>query len=285
LSVEATQHSLGKPNFSRKLKALTGKPAKRENSDMKKKVTILNIDIDNLSRAELLGQLDYGIVFTPNVDHLVKLQNNQDFIHAYGVADYKVCDSKILLYFSQFLGTPLKEKISGSDLLPAFCNYHQANNDIKIFLLGGAEGVAHEAQAQINHRVKRDIVIASHSPSYGFEQNEAECLEIVQMINQSGATVLAIGVGAPKQEIWISKYKDQLQNIRIFLAIGAAIDFEAGNKQRSPRWMSEAGLEWLHRLLCEPKRLWKRYLMDDIPFIWLILMQKLGAYKQSSKED
>ncbi len=258
-------------------------PTKSYHSDSrKKKVTILNVDIDNLSSAELLGKLERGVIFTPNVDHLIKLQRNHNFLSAYEIADYKVCDSTILMYASRFLGTPIQEKISGSDLLPAFCDYHKANPAVKLFLLGGMAGVAQRAQRRINEQFKRDMVVEAFSPSYGFEQNESECLEIVQMINRSNATVLAVGVGAPKQELWIAKYKDQLPNIKIFLAVGAAIDFEAGHKDRSPQWMSEMGLEWLYRLLSEPRRLWKRYLIDDMPFVWLVLMQKLNAYKKPS---
>ena len=123
------------------------------------------------------------------------------------------------------------------------------------------------------------MVIAAHSPSIGFENKEDECEEIVELINTSGATVLAIGVGSPKQEMWIAKYKKQLKNIKIFLAVGATIDFEAGNVERSPRWMSEIGFEWLYRLLKEPRRLWKRYLLDAVPFVLLIFKQRLLLYK------
>jgi N-acetylglucosaminyldiphosphoundecaprenol N-acetyl-beta-D-mannosaminyltransferase len=245
----------------------------------KKKVAILNVDIDNLSKLDFLEQLENGVVFTPNVDHLIKLQHDRDFLIAYETADYKICDSTILMYASQFLGTPIQEKISGSDLLPEFCAYHRNNPSMTLFLLGGMGGVAEMAQRKINDQAERNMVVAAYSPSYGFEQDEAECLNIVQQINQSGATVLAVGVGAPKQELWISKYKDKLPNVRIFLAVGAAIDFSAGHKNRSPQWVSEVGLEWLYRLLSEPRRLWKRYLIDDVPFIWLILMQKIKVYK------
>ncbi len=258
---------------------LTSAKSVRSNS-AQKKVAILNVDLDNLSRVDFLEQLDDGVVFTPNVDHLIKLQNDRDFMTAYEAADYKICDSTILMYASQFLGTPIQEKISGSDLLPAFCEYHRSTPSIKLFLLGGMGEVAEMAQRNINAKAERNMVVAAYSPSYGFEHDEAECLKIVHQINQSGATVLAVGVGAPKQELWISKYKDQLPNVRIFLAVGAAIDFAAGNKNRSPQWASEVGLEWLYRLLSEPRRLWKRYLIDDMPFMWLILMQKLKAYKR-----
>lgn len=243
------------------------------------RVTVLNIPIDNLSEEELLQKLDLygGIVFTPNVDHLVKLQKDKDFNRAYNFANFRVCDSQIVIYASRFLGNPIKQKISGSDLFPAFYNYHKNNEDIKIFLLGAAEGVAKKAQEEVNKKVGREIIIASYSPSFGFEKNEEECTQIIDSINNSGATVLAIGVGAPKQEKWIYKYKKKLQNIKIVLAIGATIDFESGNKQRSPQWMSKLGIEWLHRLVSEPGRLWQRYLVEDLTFFWLILKQKLKS--------
>jgi len=238
-------------------------------------VKILNVEIDNLSEAEVLEQLKTGVVFTPNVDHILLLHNDPDFAEVYEEADYKLCDSKILYFVSRFLGTPIREKISGSDFFPAFCNYHKDNEEIKIFLLGAKEGVAAQAQQKINTKTGRPIIVGSHSPSFGFEKSEQESQEIIELINNSGANVLAIGVGAPKQEKWIHKYKSQLSNIKIFLAIGATIDFEAGNKQRAPKWMTESGLEWLHRLLSEPKRLWKRYLIGGPLFVWLIIKQKL----------
>lgn len=242
------------------------------------RVKILNVPIENLSQLEFLEQLKSGIVFTPNVDHLIKLQRDREFFNSYQLATYKLCDSKILFYISRLLGSPIKEKISGSDLFPAFYEYHKNNEDIKIFLLGAREGVALKAQAKINAKVGRNIVVGSHSPSFGFEKDEEECSKIIEIINQSGATVLAVGVGAPKQENFICKYKDRLPNIKIFLAIGATIDFEAGNLQRAPQWISEIGLEWLYRLLAEPKRLWKRYLVHGPSFFWLIFKQKLNFY-------
>ena len=249
------------------------------------KVKLLNISIDNISQAEFFEKCKSGIVFTPNVDHLMKLQSDPEFVNTYKDATYKLCDSKILFFISRFLGTPIKEKISGSDLFPAFYQYHKNNEDIKIFLLGAREGVALKAQEKINAQVGRTMIVGAHSPSFGFEKNEEECAKIIELINQSGATVLAVGVGAPKQENFISKYKDQFTNIKIFLAIGATIDFEAGNIKRAPKWISEIGMEWLYRLLAEPKRLWKRYLVHGPSFFWLILKQKLNFYVDPFDSD
>ncbi len=245
-----------------------------------KQVNLLNLGIDNITMQELLKELQFGgVVYTPNVDHLMKLQKNQEFYLAYQKADYLVCDSKILIYASKFLGIPIEEKISGSDLFPAFYNYYKDDENMKIFLLGGWEETAKIAQQKINSKVGRDMVVATYSPPFGFEKNEEECQKIVGLINNSGATVLGIGVGAPKQELWLEKFKHQLENVKVFLAIGATINFEAGNMKRAPQWMSEIGLEWFYRLLSEPNRLWKRYLLDDLPFFLLVLKQKFRLYK------
>ncbi len=243
-------------------------------------VNLLNVGIENITMSQLLEELKYGgVVFTPNVDHLMKLQKNYEFYLTYQKADYVVCDSKILMYVSKFLGTPIQEKISGSDFFPAFYTYYKDDENMKIFLLGGLGETAKIAQNKINSRVGRDIVVATYSPPFGFEYDEQECKKIVELINHSGATVLGIGVGAPKQELWLDKFKHQLKNVKIFLAIGATINFESGNMKRAPQWMSEIGLEWLYRLSSEPNRLWKRYLLDDLPFLWLVLKQKFRLYK------
>ena len=245
------------------------------------KVKILNVSIDNSSMGNLIKKLGDkgGSVFTPNVDHLIKLQKDRDFSRIYNSAEYRVCDSKILMFAANFLGQSIQEKISGSDLFPAFYKYYKEDENIKIFLLGGPKGVADSARKKINNKVKRQIIVDSYSPPFGFEKNKTECQKIIDLINDSGATVLAVGLGAPKQEKWIHEHKNKLKNVRVFLAIGATIEFEAGYRRRSPRWMGEVGLEWLYRLISEPKRLSKRYLIESLPFFWLLLQQKLNIYQ------
>ena len=243
-------------------------------------VKILNLQIDNLSMQDVLEQLQQGVVFTPNVDHLVKLQRDQSFKEIYDTADYRLCDSKILIYAAKFLGSPICEKISGSDFFPAFYEHHRHHSEVKLFLLGAPAGVAAEAQRRINRKVGREMVVGSYSPPIGFETDTAECDRIIQLVNASGATVLAVGLGAPKQEKFIYAYKKRFSAIKIFLAVGATLDFEAGQVNRAPKWMSKAGLEWLYRLVSEPKRLWKRYLIEDPMFLWLVVAQKLNLYSE-----
>lgn len=247
----------------------------------KEKVNILNIQIDNQTFDGLLAELKEGVVFTPNVDHIMKLQKDREFYEDYIQADYLVCDSQIIRVTSGWVSdNKIKEQIAGSDFFPAFCLYHKNNTDkVKVFLLGGTEESVVQAQDNINQKAGAEVIIGGYSPPFGFEKDSTEEEKIIDMINQSGATVLAVGVGAPKQEKWIMKNKDRMPGVRIFFAIGATIDFQAGNVKRSPKWITAIGMEWLYRMLQEPKRLFKRYMIDDLPYFRLILKQRFGSYQ------
>ncbi|HPE55411.1 MAG TPA: WecB/TagA/CpsF family glycosyltransferase [Bacteroidales bacterium] len=245
----------------------------------KERLNILNIQVDNITKRELLENFTEGVLITPNVDHLMKLQHDREFYEIYNKADYVTVDSQIVKKAMQFLGSPVKEVITGSGFLPSFYMYHKNNPEVKIYLFGAAPGIADIAMQKINEKVGREIVVGAYSPSFGFEKNEDECERIVDMLNKSDANVLVVGVGAPKQEKWIYKYKDKLKNIKIYLAIGATIDFEAEKVKRAPVIMQKLAIEWLYRLVKEPKRLWRRYIIEDMPFFALIIKQKRGKYQ------
>lgn len=249
------------------------------------KSRILNVDILSISKSELLENMNEGVLYTPNVDHLCKLQHDKVFYDAYCRAEWVVCDSRILLHASKLLKHPIQEAIPGSDFFRDFYSYHKDDPDCRIFLLGSAEGVAEEAMHRINKALGRDIVIGAHSPSFGFEKDEIECREIINMINASDATVLVVGVGAPKQEKWIAKYRCDMSGIKLFMALGATIDFEAGVKRRAPSGWQKLCLEWLYRLLHEPKRLFRRYIINDTKFFWYFEKQLLGKYHNPWKES
>lgn len=245
--------------------------------------TILNIQIQALTLEELLEQLKEGVLITPNVDHLVKLQKDEEFYNVYQQAEWIVCDSKILYLLSKFLKHPLPEAIPGSSFFPAFYEYHKNDPQCKIFLLGAAEGIAVKAMERINQKVGRNIVVGAHSPSYGFEKKPEECEELIRIINESGANVVLVGVGAPKQEKWIIKYRNRMPNVKIFMGLGATIDFEAGTLKRAPKFWQKIGMEWLYRCLKEPKRLFKRYFIDDIKFFYYFSKQLSGFYRNPFK--
>lgn len=243
------------------------------------KSKILNVEIDNLSQEELLTQLKHGVLVTPNVDQMVKMQRDREFYDITSQAEWVVCDSKILYLCSKLLSSPLPEAIPGSSFFSAFYEYHKDDPECKIFLLGAMDGVAQKAMKRINEKMGREMVVGAYSPSYGFEKKQEENEHIYRIINESGANVVLVGVGCPKQEKWIDKHKAQMPAVDIWMALGATIDFEAGNVKRAPMFWRKIYMEWFYRFLQEPRRMYKRYFVDDPIFFWYFLKQLLGTYK------
>lgn len=249
-----------------------------------KSIKILNVRIDNLSAKELLETLDKGVLVTPNIDDIMKHQKDKAFHEMASKAEFSVCDSRVLLLMSRMLRTPLREAIPGSSFFPMYCDYHAEDTHIKIFLLGAKEGVGEIARKKINARIGREIVVGTYSPPIGFEKDETECNHIVDILRQSEANVILVGLGNPKQTKWIYKYKDMLPDIDLFMALGATIDFEAGNIKRAPKIFQKLYLEWFYRFLMEPKRLFRRYFIDDMQFFYYFALQMLGIYKNPFAE-
>lgn len=248
------------------------------------KVKILNTEVVSATQEELLNELRQGVVVTPNIDHLVKLQEDRDLYELYRQTEWVICDSRLLYLFAKLLPTPLPQAIPGSSFFPAFYMHHKDNQNCRIFLLGGIGDVAQKAMDNINRKVGRQIVVGAFSPSYGFDKKPEENNRIIQMIRESGANVVPVCVGCPKQEKWIFDHKAQLPGVKIWMALGATIDFEAGNVKRAPKIWQKLCMEWFYRFCKEPKRLFKRYFIDDMKFFWYFGKQLLGIYKDPFKE-
>ncbi len=243
------------------------------NNNRNPRVKAFGIAIDSITLEQTLDTFNSGVLVTPNVDHLMLLKESAEMRAAYEEAEFVLTDSQILFFALKLLGKPVPEKISGSDFLPAYCHFHAKKQDKKIFILGGKPGVARAAMQAINRRCEVNIVVGEHSPSMTFASNATEIEQVTALINESDADALVVGLGSPKQEIFIHQHRHKFQKVRSFLAVGASIDFEAGNIQRAPSWMSRFGLEWLFRLIQEPGRLWKRYLVRDIQFLRMFLRE------------
>lgn len=248
------------------------------------RIKILNVKIDNVTQEELLKQLKKGVLITPNVDQMVKLQQDEDFYRIVRDAEWVVCDSKILYLCSQLTKFPLKEAIPGSSFFTQFYEYHREDENCKIFLLGAMDGVAQKAMECVNEKMGRKMIVGAYSPSFGFEKKQEENQQIYQMINDSEANVVLVGVGCPKQEKWIDAHKAQMPNVDIWMALGATIDFEAGNVKRAPMIWRKLYMEWFYRFLQEPNRMYKRYFVDDPKFFWYFAKQLLGLYKNPFDE-
>ncbi len=246
------------------------------------RVRILNVDVDDVTFEGLLSELRMGVVFTPNVDHIMKLQRDARFYGAYARADWRLCDSRIVQWASGWVAPePIREQVAGSDFFPAFCRHHaRRDSDVRLFLLGGSSPeILERAVAATRAGADRELVVGAYSPPFGFERQPEENARILERIRTSGANTLAVGVGAPKQELWIDAHRNDLPEVRLFFAVGATIDFMGGGARRAPRWMTRCGIEWAHRLLQEPRRMAKRYLVDDLPFFRLVWRQRRGRYR------
>ena len=239
---------------------------------------ILNLDVAEFTMPELLQELHRGAVYTPNIDHLVKCQTDREFYEAYAQAEYIICDSRIVYWLSKLSKGHIPCPIPGSSFFRDFYNYHGNDESCRIFMLGSSGKVAEEAGRRINESVGRKMVVAAYSPLYDFGKDEEENGKIIGMVNSSGATVLAVCCGAPKSEIWIARYRKEMPGIRIFMSLGATIDFESGMKKRAPELMRRIGLEWFYRFIQEPKRMYRRYFIEDMKFFVYYARQLWGSY-------
>jgi N-acetylglucosaminyldiphosphoundecaprenol N-acetyl-beta-D-mannosaminyltransferase len=218
-------------------------------------------------------------VVTPNVDHVVMFQSRPDLRQAYADASLVLADGSPVVWVSRLLRQSLPERVAGSDLVPElFERVSQTSvcQPLRVFLLGAAPGVGDRAAAAIHGRWPKVQVVGTYSPPVGFECDPVENEKILSLIARAHPHLLLVGLGAPKQELWVQRFSGQLQ-ARVALCIGATIDFLAGEKSRSPRWMRRIGLEWLHRLSSEPSRLAKRYLHDAWIFPQLVWREWRGA--------
>jgi len=241
---------------------------------------LLNVWADDLSMDDLLARVmsSGGVVFTVNPDHLFHLQRNPAFLAAYRQADFITVDSHYVRLGLCALGRPVAHRLTGSDIVPALCERQRDDPSTRIFLLGARPGVAQQARERLNARAGRELVVGAHGPSMNFVDDPAEVDAVIRMIDASGATVLFVGLGAPKQEIWIAAARSRLPRVRVLMGIGATIDYEAGVVRRAPPPLRRFGLEWAHRIVTEPGRYLPRYVRSS-RFVWWMLLDRLGRYR------
>ncbi len=248
------------------------------------RVRLFGADIDLLSMSQTVALINIWLieaqkicrfVVTPNVDHIVKFQTDKGLQAAYQKASLIVTDGKPVVWAANLLGVNIPGTVPGSDLVPAIFEHTQTiQQPLTVFLLGAMPGVADRAKDVIHATWPMVNVVGTLSPDFGFDKKPAVSKEICAQINASGADLLVVGLGAPKQELWITQYAPEI-SVKVALCVGATIDFIAGEKSRAPLWMQKIGLEWLHRMLSEPRRLAKRYIVDAIIFPKLIFNEWL----------
>jgi N-acetylglucosaminyldiphosphoundecaprenol N-acetyl-beta-D-mannosaminyltransferase len=208
-----------------------------------------------------------GAVYTPNVDHVVVAHRDAAFREAYRRADLVLCDGQPLLWASRLIGLRLPQKVSGSDLFLPLMRL-AARRGFRVFLLGGGPGVAEEAAGRLESTLGVKIAGLA-APRIGLRADPEEDALVQRIVAARPDLVLAC-LGTPKGELWIDRVRDRVRPA-VALSVGASLDFYVGRVRRAPRWMQRAGLEWLYRLCLEPRRLARRYLIEDPEFLLILL--------------
>lgn len=206
-----------------------------------------------------------------NVDVIVKSDSNEKLSSLIHRSALCLMDGKPPLKVAQKMGVQLPEKVSGSDLAPAVCAM-AAEEGLKVFFLGGAEGVPERAAANAM-RDYPGLDAAAYSPDYGFEKTEEGRLAVAEKVRKEAPDILFACLGCPKQEEFVEEFMDEM-DAPCTVCAGATVDFMAGNVDRAPEWVSKAGLEWLYRFLKEPRRLFRRYFVDSWHFLAMVRRAK-----------
>ena len=245
------------------------------------KQPLLNTYVNNVGMKETVQEIcrlveakQKSYVVAINVDVVMKIEKDSYLKKITDEADITLVDGMPLVWISKWHEKPVKAKISGSDLVPRLCRV-AAKKGYSIFIIGGAEGVAEKAKANLEKEISDIKILGTYSPPFGFEKDEEELDKINRMITAVHPDIVIACFGCPKQEKWI--YENYLKyDGTVSICAGATVDFLAGTVSRAPKWMREIGFEWVYRLFQEPKRLFKRYLVDDVKILSLVWKYRKG---------
>lgn len=210
------------------------------------------------------------IAVTP-VNCILWARKNERLREIYNSAEIVTADGVPVVWASKLLKKPIRGRVTGLDLLPKFAE-EAASKQYSFFFLGASEGVAEALAEALQIRYPGLEIAGTYSPPFAVRFSEEENERIIEMVNRSNADVLWVSLTAPKQDYWIAHHFDKL-DVSVAIGVGAAFDVVAGNIKRSPKWMQNWGLEWLYRLIQEPRRLARRYLLEAPLFLPLIVKQ------------
>ncbi len=217
-------------------------------------------------------------VCVTGVHGVMESQRDESLRQIHNQAGLVTPDGMPLVWLSRFKGFRYVDRVYGPDLMLALCE-HSVEEGYRHFFYGGAEGVPEQLAAVLQKRFPDLQVVGTFSPPFRpLTPHEDE--QITRMINMSNPDIVWVGLGSPKQEYWMADHRARL-TAPVLIGVGAAFDFLTGRKLQAPRWMQRAGLEWLFRLLTEPRRLWRRYLINNPLFVALVVLQALGLRRYS----
>ncbi len=233
--------------------------------------------LDNIQRLTTLGNGGYFCVST--VHMAMEVYDDPEFEKIVNHADLVITDGMPLVWIQKLQGESGANRIRGNDLMISVCEFAEKNK-LKVGFYGGSENTILDVVKRCKSDFPELNVAFAFSPPYRTIEAD-EDLEISNKIIQSEADILFVGLGCPKQEYWMTAHRKTIPALMI--GVGAAFDFYAGNTKEAPKWMGQLGLEWLFRLVHEPRRLWKRYILLNPRFIYLATLQLLGLKKFEKK--
>lgn len=252
------------------------------------RVAVASIEFDNVTMEEAVSQIvdrvrnpgRPALVCTGNLDHLVTLQQDEAFRAAYQDADLVLADGMPVVWLSKLgRGRSLKERVAGSDLFWELARVSHTTG-IRLFFLGGSPGSADRAAEAVRQRYPYACISGIYCPPFETFHTEEEQEHIRTLIRAAEPHILLVGLGAPKQEKWIIANRQALQ-VPVSIGVGGSFEMAGGVIRRAPLWMQKVGLEWVHRLFQEPRRMWNRYVCRDLPFFLRLLVASLSPRRRT----
>ncbi|MDP8243624.1 MAG: WecB/TagA/CpsF family glycosyltransferase [Candidatus Hinthialibacter antarcticus] len=238
------------------------------------RVEILGVEIDNCSKAEALERVREMLrsgaphqIVTPAVEQIILTRRDAEFREVVRNADLVVPDGMPVVFASRWMRAPLKERITGVDLVPDLCRLAVEEGG-SVFLLGGEEGVAEAVAQKLSNEIDGLKIAGTYFPPFGFEEDPEELRKTIDVVKAAKPSVLFVALGCPKQEKWITKFKDEL-GAPVMIGIGGAFNFIIGREKRAPQWLQKLGLESVYRFGQRPGEIWKRILRNAPSFCLL----------------
>lgn len=254
-------------------------------SKFSKKINILDVYIDNFSQEELCQIISEKIksdckikIFTPNTEILLKTERKDNEKYLINSAEILIPDGKGLILASKILKTPLKERIAGIDLAEDIMKIALKNN-YSIYILGGKDNIAKQAKINLKLKYKALKICGTHSGYFSQEESN----DIINKITSAKADILFVCMGFPRQERWIYENIDKLTNVKLAIGLGGSVDVWAGKLKRAPYLFRKCSVEWLWRMLLEPRRF--KFLFDIPVFLSKILIQRYKTIKKAKITD
>jgi N-acetylglucosaminyldiphosphoundecaprenol N-acetyl-beta-D-mannosaminyltransferase len=240
------------------------------------RLKILNTEIDNFSMSETLDLIVKTIEAKKQIHHvvvnagkIVSMQTDMELRESVNKCDLINADGQAVVWASKILKKPIKERVAGIDLMENLVELSYKNN-YKIFFLGAKEEIVKTVTQKYADKYSEDI-IAGYRNGYFSKEDEPA---IAKQISDSNADILFVAISSPTKELFLYNNKNLLKNVHFIMGVGGSFDVVAGKIKRAPIWMQKLGLEWLYRVIQEPKRMWKRYLVGNSKFIYLVFKEK-----------